>query len=351
MKYFWYSSNFEVDCDSVREYITDADSNNEVFKLCFDESHKDDFFAASKADWRFPLGVSVYFIGEDSYYYEFKPDGSVIKSHQCTDKMHKQMQRSRIKTAERIRKDKLFSHNIAEKYNNEVNFISKSVSGFDKYIFVNPSKSYVIPFRFRKANNPDAPLLIYFHGAGCIGHDNFKPLFEYKNFLFSKHIPDCNILITQALTGANYKNSNIKDYVRNCAHLINNLIQSNSIDKNRVYCFGTSFGACCVWYSISMFPEMFAAAVPVMGIMTELDEFLPILKEHNTLPIWIAHSSDDDTVSIATDDYIYSKLSDINPNIKYSRWDKYGHKMAGHFYRKEPFIEWMFEHSLDRKSE
>lgn len=122
-----------------------------------------------------------------------------------------------------------------------------------------------------------------------------------------------------------------------------------SVDKDRVYCFGTSFGGCCVWYSISMYPELFAAAVPAMGLMMHFKEFLPVLKKYSTMPIWIAHSSDDNNVNIAVDDYLYNELKNINPNLRYTRWDKFGHKMAGHFYRKEPFIDWMFKQSFDQK--
>lgn len=347
MKYYEYSSAFELEYDKIKKYIVDIDASNEVFKLAFEDSQINEFYDATDGNWAFELGISAYFIGEDSFFYEFKPDGSVHKSKKCTDKMHNQLWNSRLKIATRIRKDKLYSNNIINKYDKTVNLLSKSVNEFDKYIYINSSRNYVIPFRFKKARSDNAPLLVYFHGAGCLGHDNFKPLFEYKNFLRSKDIPDCNILIPQAFYGANFSNSNITDYVNNCVDLINVLINNNIINKDCVYCFGTSFGACCVWYSISLYPEIFAAAVPVMGIITEYKKYLPVLKEHNTIPIWIAHSSNDSNVSIVTDDYIFSHLKGINPNIKYTRWDKYGHKMATHFYKSEPFIEWMFSHSLE----
>lgn len=349
MKYYEYSSNFELDYDKIKQYVTEADSRNEVFKLCFDDCQINEFFDATNANWSFGLGLSAFFIGEDGFLYEFKPDGSVVKSKKCTNKMIKQLWNGRLKIAAKIRNDKLYSQAVISKYNNIVNFVSKSADGFDKYIFINSDNNYVIPFRFKKAKSDNAPFLIYFHGAGCIGHDNFKPWFEYKNFMKGKKIPDANILIPQAFHGANFLNSNIKNYVDNCVHLSNALLVDNLIDKERIYCFGTSFGGCCVWCSISMYPKMFAAAVPAMGIMLQYDEFLPVLKKHNTIPIWIAHSSDDNNVSIVTDDYIYNELKDINPNIKFTRWDKYGHKMASHFYKKEPFIDWMFEHSRKSK--
>lgn len=346
MKYYEYSSSFELDYDAVKDYISETDRKNEVFKLCFNDSQIHEFFNATNTNWCFGLGLSAYFIGEDKYFYEFKPDGSVVKSKKCTKKIERQLWNSRLRIASKIRRNKRYSSCVITKYNNTVNFVSKSASGFDKYLFVDSDKNDVIPFRFRKAASDKAPFVIYFHGAGCIGHDNIKPLIEYKNFMKGNVLPDCNILIPQAFYGANFLNSNITGYVSSCIQLANLLIDKFSVEKNRVYCFGTSFGGCCVWYAVSMFPEMFAAAVPVMGIMLQYKDFLPVLKEHCKIPIWIAHSSDDNNVSIVTDDYIYSQLKEINPNLRYTRWDKYGHKMAKHFYKKEPFIDWMFDKSL-----
>ena len=351
MKYYSYSSLFECDINKIRKYIVESDEKNEVFKLCFDESQKDEFFTATDAGWAFDLNISTYFIGEDDYFYEFKPDGSVVKGKKCSNKSFKQLWNSRLDVAAKINKDKAYWIKILSLNNDQIHLESKSITGFDKYVFINSKRDYVIPFRLKRAKGDHAPLVIYFHGAGCLGHDNFKQLFEFFNVTFGKKFPNCNILLPQASFGSNFLYSNTEDYVKHCMELVSAVAGKCSADRNRVYCFGTSFGGCCVWYSISMYPDLFAAAVPVMGIMMHYNKYLPVLKKYNALPIWIAHSSNDSNVSIVVDDYLYSELKDSNRHIKYTRLDKYGHKMAGRFYQKEPFIPWMFAQSLDKRTD
>lgn len=47
--------------------------------------------------------------------------------------------------------------------------------------------------------------------------------------------------------------------------------------------------------------------------------------------------------SIDSDDYFYDKLKALGANVKYTRWNKYGHSMSAKFYRKEPWVEWIFQ--------
>lgn len=89
-----------------------------------------------------------------------------------------------------------------------------------------------------------------------------------------------------------------------------------------------------------------------MGMLINRDEKISkLVSEYNGLPIWIAHSSDDSNVKIDSDDELYALLAKKNNDIKYTRWEKYGHKMAGHFYQKEPFIKWMFEQSIQNQGD
>ncbi len=58
-------------------------------------------------------------------------------------------------------------------------------------------------------------------------------------------------------------------------------------------------------------------------------------------PILMVHSIDDNVVSIESDDKFYQNLKEQSANIKYTRTDKYGHKLAGVFLRKEKWNEWL----------
>ena len=86
---------------------------------------------------------------------------------------------------------------------------------------------------------------------------------------------------------------------------------------------------------------------------TEKDSYITVLGEDEYLyklsldglekiaktPIWMAHSTDNGVVSIDSDDKFYQKLKEENANVKYTRPDKYGHKLASKFLRKERWTE------------
>lgn len=65
----------------------------------------------------------------------------------------------------------------------------------------------------------------------------------------------------------------------------------------------------------------------------------------SSVPIWMAHASDDKVVSIKSDDQFYNALKKAGSDVIYTRWDQYGHGMCGHFYRKEKWLNWFLSKS------
>lgn len=346
MKFYTITSRFEVEPINVEKYIVERDMHNNVFKFCFDESEKDKFFDATEFNWGFEIDISAFFVGDDNYFYEFKPSGEIIKAKAVKPNMLKKLWNSRIKLAEKAKHDEMYFDENASHLSEAVNFISKSFVGYSKYVYVNRAENYAIPFRFKKAASKNAPLLIYYHGAGALGHDNFKQFFEFINLTPISKLPDCNILIPQATHGVNYSSNGTEKYVKNTVSLVNILQQKFNADVNRTYCYGTSFGGCCVWSAVALYPSVFAAALPVMGSLLQYKKYIPVLNKY-TVPIWIVHASNDKNVTCLIDDYVYEQLKIINPNMRYTRSDKYGHKLAQKFYRREPFLQWLFGYKSD----
>lgn len=177
-----------------------------------------------------------------------------------------------------------------------------------------------------------------------MGNDNLKQLFDnlplYKQLLKT----DCNILLPQAPFGSN-RGEAMQNYIKSIKRLVDEL--PADFDRKRIYIIGTSFGGCCVWQLVYLFPEYFAAAVPVMGgLCLDRDYEKYDIGLLVKTPIWAAHSSDDTNVKIDSDDYYAAELKKLGADIKYTRWDKYGHTMSGKFYRTEKWAEWCLSKKL-----
>ena len=221
----------------------------------------------------------------------------------------------------------------------------RSVSSYIPFEYFNKDNNIVFNARLKRSNSVNQPLVVIMAGGGCHGFDNFKPLYEYYTFLHNQlKNYDCSILIPQSPCSSNFCQPNVTDYISAVKELTARVADDVKADKRRIYLIGTSYGGWCTWNMIYNSPDFFACGVPVMGTLFDgvtLNE--ADFERFRSTPLWVAHSSDDDIVPIKSDDYCVEQLKEIGIDVKYTHWDKYGHKMCNKFYKSEPWAEWMFD--------
>lgn len=235
---------------------------------------------------------------------------------------------------------------IKDNNKNQNNGLTKFYDGrLSAFKFNDTENEMCFPFRLLASKGKNKPLFVLLHGAGAMGNDNIKQLFD--NIPLYKQIfkEDCNILLPQAPFGSNKGDDLTQNYIQSVKKLIDELFID--LDRKRIYIVGTSFGGFCVWHLAYLFPEYFAAAVPVMGGLSfncdfEKYEVQRLVKT----PLWVAHSSDDTNVRIDSDDYYVAELEKLGADIKYTRWNKYGHSMYKKFYKTENWVEWCLSKRL-----
>ena len=92
---------------------------------------------------------------------------------------------------------------------------------------------------------------------------------------------------------------------------------------------------------------MIAAAIETMGCYYGYKKFEEIdFEAIAKVPLWIVHASNDNVVSVESDDKFYNEIKKYNPETKYTRPDKYAHKVAGNFLSHENWVKWMLSHKL-----
>lgn len=217
-------------------------------------------------------------------------------------------------------------------------------NGFKKFNYICKEDDRIVPFRLKTSRlKKKQPLVVSFHGGGCLGHDNKRPLLEFKWLNFKLLTKKCNILVPQADFLSNKDEDGIVNHIVTVKKLIDELILKYPIDIDRIYLVGTSFGGACVWYSLYHFPNFFGAGIPVMGSLFDVDkkDFSPerLLNEN----IWVAHSANDRNVLIREDDLLVAKLRELGMEIRYTRWNRLGHGMSNLFYVKESWAKWLFD--------
>lgn len=143
------------------------------------------------------------------------------------------------------------------------------------------------------------PLILYLHGAGSRGNDNFKELDNIAYYFISHKVqknnptfvlaPQCPLnSVWMQLDSAstpfmhyNQDNASEKIEITLIVSLLNDLINKYPIDKNRMFIIGFSMGATGVWDIITRYPEMFASASVIGGASDTSKAYL--LK---STPVW-----------------------------------------------------------------
>ena len=350
MKYFYFyigvAENHEIDFRALHEFLVKADKYGNAGVFVIDDHNFKDFIAKSNIKKFFYTGseyVAIY--GEDGYWYELR-ENEIVKSQKKATMTVDAIWAKAEKYSLQLEKQKAKKAAILKNATGLINSGGWTRSRFKKYFYADKKQNLLIPYRFRKAQRSRQPLIVYCGGAGTIGGDNLKPLFEF--FWAASGIKavqkDLNILIPQRFVPeSDIEDESISIYVDHLAILINELVRKYEMDANRIYIYGISNGAMCTWKALLNHPDLFAAAVAGMGWVFNYDTI--DLKKITPVPIWIAHASNDKVVNIMSDDYCYEKLKALGADVLYTRWDKYGHSMAKIFFKKEKWLAWLLSKS------
>lgn len=338
--------NYLCDIEPFESYLEKGNIDIGLVLIAFNESELDiirNLFKESVRDGYESHLNRIQLEGSDGYLYILSQLSIEKKEKMPHSIMHAYRYYYRFKKKENKAKEWIEKNNISQN-----NGLTKFSGGrLSDYRYNDKENEMCFPFRLYTTKAKNKPLFILFHGAGAMGNDNIKQLFDniplYKQILKE----DCNILLPQAPFGSNKGVDVTQNYIKSVKKLIDEL--PIDFDRQRIYIAGTSFGGFCVWHLVYLFPEYFAAAVPVMGGLSFNCDFEKYdVRRLTGIPLWVAHSSDDTNVRIDSDDYYVAELEKLGADIKYTRWNKYGHSMYKRFYKTEKWVEWCLSKEMKK---
>lgn len=124
--------------------------------------------------------------------------------------------------------------------------------------------------------------------------------------------------------------------------LIESITSTHSgVDTDRLYILGQSMGARGTYHAIIHYPDLFAAAIPVVGIMQ------PENAARITTPTWIFTGRHDQKNSNHHD--IYRAIKGNGTEVKMTEFTTLGHNCHEQTFRQPGIWEWLFSHSLSTK--
>jgi predicted peptidase len=185
------------------------------------------------------------------------------------------------------------------------------------------------------------PLVVFLHGAGERGtnlaavavHGPPKLVKEGKDFPFVLISPQC-------ASGDRWQPEAVMA-------LVDEAIQKYDIDAERVYLTGLSMGGFGSWALATMYPERFAAVVPICGGGNVIDVLLPAKSKEaalKSLPIWAFHGGKDPVVKLEESERMVEAFKRAgNSTVKLTVYPEAQHDSWTQAYNEPDLFKWMLE--------
>ncbi len=304
---------------------------------------------------------------------EFPEISSFICGHRCYEYRDGELKfrqflpytaKSRYKAHLKSIKNIMF---YKDKYKNVENGIvvnrKTDILGFKRLRYCNNKTPYTLPFALytpKGMSNEKIPLVIFLHGMGNGGESNIQPFTEYFHMtnVIKRNIKNepCIMLVPSTPKGTEYTIP--KFYEDKCPWrkifdgLFEKLVREYPVDLNRIYIVGASNGAGGVWSQLRLYPDRYAAAIPMMGWSDDIsEEFFESIKN---VPIWASHAENDMSINIkefcfdgehtfyGSDTLVEGLKKAGSHRVKYTRYTKYGHRATNIFRNTEDWYSWLF---------
>ena len=202
-----------------------------------------------------------------------------------------------------------------------------------------------LPYRLYRSQKADTmsealPLVIFLHGAGERGNDNYMQLKHcIKYFLddtvtgrypFLLMVPQCpnekRWVNTDWSQPEHTMDSVPTAELRGVMTVLDSLIACRAVDSTRVYISGISMGGFGVWDALQRWPEKFAAAIAICGGGDPA--YADAMKD---VPVYIFHGLRDGIVMPSRSIQMYDALKDVGneeaalftyPDLEHGCWDE-----------------------------
>ncbi len=215
------------------------------------------------------------------------------------------------------------------------------------------SNGFPLPYRIRIPQGEGTfPLLICMHGAGERGTDNqaqigyFLPIFNHENspalqaVTVMPQCPETMRWVEYSWDKGSYQSESapLSPAFEAVEQLIEHLLATLPIDRNRIYITGLSMGGFATWRMLAEHSDLFAAGIPVCG-GGPLDKAEVLAG----LPIRTCHCADDNIVPPKASRAIVEAIQkNANHQTLYTEFPQGGHGAWTPVYANLNNILWLF---------
>ena len=176
------------------------------------------------------------------------------------------------------------------------------------------------------------PLMLFLHGLGECGNDinRVKKHGPPKLIENGKRFPFV-VVSPQCPRGSRWEAWRL-------SVLLDEVINKNDIDEERIYITGLSMGGFGTWDLAAYSPERFAAIAPICGGGNTLDGKLLI-----NLPAWVFHGAEDKVVPASFSESMVTAIRRAGGGPKITIYPHAGHDSWTETYENPELYEWLLK--------
>lgn len=235
---------------------------------------------------------------------------------------------------------------------------AQGLDAYERQVFVSQSGDS-LPYRLLRPEviepGQKYPLVLFMHGAGERGNDNERQLVhgsgQWLNPVNRERYP-AYVLFPQCPEGAYWAYYERPDIhhpealeapdkptpvLRTVMDLLQSYTAMPDVDASRVYIIGLSMGAMATYDLVIRFPEVFAAAVPICGIVNP-----ERLANAKAVPFRIYHGDADDVVSTEGSRQAYRALKRAGADVTYFELPGVPHNSWNPAFCDRELLPWLF---------
>jgi predicted peptidase len=199
------------------------------------------------------------------------------------------------------------------------------------------------------------PLVLFLHGAGERGSDNEKQLFhgsqmwlnpvnreEYPAFVLFPQCPESGYWayadrLSSFEPDQMPADVPLSSVFATLKELLDTYLAMPQVDKQRIYIMGLSMGAMGTYDMTIRYPEIFAAAIPICGIVNPKR-----LEAAKGVKFRLFHGSADNIVPPSGSRRAYKALKKAGAEVQYNEFPGVGHESWKLAFELPDFMKWLF---------
>lgn len=198
-----------------------------------------------------------------------------------------------------------------------------------------------LPADYDKEAGKQWPLILFLHGAGERGS-----LELVKKYGIARHMEDEQALPFITISPCCPVNEDWEGYHQELMLLLESVISAYRVDEKRVYLTGLSMGGYGSWKLAWLYPERFAAVVPICGGMPWYIDKQQAADTLRHLPIWVFHGAKDPVVPVEESRSMVKALMEAGGKVSYTEYPDLMHDSWTITYENPELYDWFIKQEM-----